>query len=83
MHPSPLILLALSAAAGPEPTVAESAVPVQRRALAATARMRAGDRATASAVVIGRKEGELYLLTADHAAGGPDATALKFEFFAD
>ena len=65
--------------------ILESGVPsaVQRRALAATVRMRVGDRTTATAVVIGRKDGELYLLTADHAIDGPDTTALRFEFFAD
>ncbi len=77
MHAS-LIILALISNAEPEPDAA-----VRRRVLAATVRMRAGDRATATAVVVGRKDGHLYLLTADHATDGPDTTALTFEFFAD
>lgn len=77
MHASLLILALISSA---EP---ESDAAVRRRALAATVRMRVADRATATAVVVGRKDGDLYLLTADHATDGPDTTALTFEFFAD
>ena len=64
-----LIAMILTFGQMPEPTVA------------ATARLRVGERATATAIVVGRQKDFLYLLTADHALDGPDTTILRFEFF--
>lgn len=47
--------------------------------IAAIPRM-TSSRGLATAVVVGRQENKLYLLTADHAIG-PDTTELKFDFF--
>lgn len=80
MHAS-LILAAMigsQAPPGPEPDAA-----VAKRILAATPRMRVAERSTASAVVVGRRKDDLYVLTADHAIDGPDTTILTFEFFED
>ncbi len=50
--------------------------------LAATARLRAGDRVAATAVVIARDANSLYLLTAEHALDN-SAGEWAFDFFAD
>ena len=80
MYASVLLMAFAFAQAAPESTLA---MERQTHALAATVRMRIADRGVGTAVVVGRKDSALYLLTADHATDGPDTTELKFEFFSD
>ena len=75
-----LIFAALIGCQVPE---AQPDAALAKRILAATPRMRVAERSTASAVVVGRRKDDLYVLTADHAIDGPDTTILAFEFFED
>ena len=67
----------------PLPAVPEAVLPAaqRERAVAATARVRIGDRPAATAVAVGRDKGFLYLLTAAHVVEGADMSKLTLEFF--